>query len=310
MKRIKVFSIWTLLISINFFLLSCEKEVSFNFKDAEKKTVVEGFIDNGAPPIVRLSNSMSYFGLIDFQNLGDIFIHDAYIEVSDGNRKVILKEYSMNFPDTDFMLYYYSIDSTKPEDLDFLGELGKTYSLKIIKETDTFYSKTHIHYPKPLDSLWTQVPDSSWVTDSFPEARELYALYDDPDTLGNFARIFTSINGSPFYTGGISVLSDELGNGVKINLPISPGVAPGDTSSDFASRYYFNLNDTVIVKWSAIDKATHDFYNSLEFSVGLTGNPFAAPIHVISNIEGENVLGIWAGYGSSYHSIIIKDPEP
>jgi hypothetical protein len=66
---------------------------------------------------------------------------------------------------------------------------------------------------------------------------------------------------------------------------------------------YFLKGDTVTVKWSNIDQAQYNFWNSLEYEENNELNPFANPIVVASNINGG--LGIWGGYGSTYKTMIV-----
>ena len=67
---------------------------------------------------------------------------------------------------------------------------------------------------------------------------------------------------------------------------------------------YFNKGDTVTFKLCNIDKATFDFWRTMEFSYASVGNPFSSPSKVLSNISG-NGLGYFAGYAAQYHTIII-----
>jgi hypothetical protein len=67
---------------------------------------------------------------------------------------------------------------------------------------------------------------------------------------------------------------------------------------------YFYKGDTVVVKWSSIDKKTYEFWNTLEFSYGTTGNPFSSPVEVNGNISN-GALGVWAGYGNAFDTLII-----
>lgn len=304
-KFIKVLLYFTLMLGF----LSCEKEVSYRFKESAPKLVIEGAIENDIPPIVKLSNSMDFLGVFNFEDIEEFFIHDAHIEVSDGNRTVVLKEYlAPSFPGFP-SFYFYSVDSSNTEDLSFVGELGKSYTLKIKIGADTYESITHIPYPKAFDSIWVQKPLPDFQPEDFEEAREIMARYTDPDTIGNSYRIFTSINNGPFLPPRSSVISDELGNGTTLDISIAPGHIPGDTTS-FERRRYYEINDEVSIKWSAIDQTTYKFYNTLEYSMLTIGNPFAAPVKVNSNIKGENVLGIWAGYGTSLYDITVEDLEP
>jgi hypothetical protein len=60
----------------------------------------------------------------------------------------------------------------------------------------------------------------------------------------------------------------------------------------------------VQLKLSNIDKATYDFWRTIEYSYATVGDPFSTPTKVLTNIKG-NALGYFGGYASQYRSIII-----
>lgn len=290
-----------LLIAILFFVSSCEKEVHIDLNPGEGKVVVEGRIELGEYPYVSLTQNMSFFSKIDLNTLENLFIHDAHITVSDGQDSIILKEYA--FPYGSNVIYIYTIDSADVFAQQFKGAYDKTYFLKIQLGNQVYTSQTTIPKGKGLDSLWVQMPDRPEET--APEARMLFAKYTDPDTLGNFIRYATKVNNSPFLTPFFSVSDDQIINGTSIPFRILPGYIPVDTI-DRSTYGLFMLGDTVTIQWSSIDKSTYDFWDKLEFAQAATGNPFAAPTAIPSNISNR-ALGIWAGYGHQYYTIIIKD---
>ena len=63
------------------------------------------------------------------------------------------------------------------------------------------------------------------------------------------------------------------------------------------------LGDTVTVKWANIDSRTYDFYNTLENDGG--GSPFSSPLRIKSNVTGDSAIGVWAGYGARYYTLVI-----
>lgn len=292
-----------IIIAILLFTSSCEKEVHINLNPGEGKVVVEGRIELGEYPYVSLTQNMSFFSKIDLNTLEDLFIHDAHITVSDGQDSIVLKEYPFAYGDN--TIYVYTIDSADALAQQFKGAYDKTYFLKIQLGDQVYTSQTTIPRGNGLDSLWAQMPDRPGEVD--PEARMLYARYTDPDTLGNFIRYATKVNRGSFLTPFFSVSDDQIINGTSIPFRILPGYIPVDTI-DRATYGFFMLGDTVTVQWSSIDKSTYDFWDKLEFAQAATGNPFAAPTAIPSNISN-NALGIWAGYGHQYYSIVIKDDE-
>jgi hypothetical protein len=75
---------------------------------------------------------------------------------------------------------------------------------------------------------------------------------------------------------------------------------------DFDTYSYFNRGDSVTVKFTNIDKATFDFWRTMEYSYSSIGNPFASPTKVISNIKGGG-LGYFGGYATQYISLVIPE---
>jgi hypothetical protein len=57
------------------------------------------------------------------------------------------------------------------------------------------------------------------------------------------------------------------------------------------------------VKFTNIDKATFDFWRTMEYSYSSIGNPFASPTTVQGNIKG--ALGYFGGYAAQYKRLII-----
>lgn len=280
---------------------SCEKEVKFNLQNEGNKVVVEGAIETGLPPVVRLSHSIGFFSKVDLQTLADAYVHNADISVSDGQQAVQLKEYT--FSDNGFTTCFYSIDTANPQALTFLGIPGKTYELSIKYEGKTYTSSTSIPFPKPLDSLWYEIPAPEDMPEDYPDSRVLYAQYTDPDTPGNRVRYFVKRNSEAFLPPFYSTENDELVNGNTVRLSLNSGFNKMD-SIDRETFGYFYKGDTVVIKWCAIDKAVYDFWHTLEFSYGASGNPFASPVEIMTNIKG-GALGVWAGYGSTFDTLVI-----
>lgn len=63
--------------------------------------------------------------------------------------------------------------------------------------------------------------------------------------------------------------------------------------------------DTVLVKLSQIDYESYLFWRSLEYQAQSTGNPFAEPINLQSNVE--NGFGGFIGQAATYYKIICKE---
>ncbi|HRP88849.1 MAG TPA: DUF4249 domain-containing protein [Edaphocola sp.] len=284
------------------FFTSCEKEVSFDLpKDIAEKVVVEGSIELNQPPFVLLTKSFGFFSKLDLSSLQNSFLSGAEIFVSDGSRNVQLKEYSIDTLGNKFN--FYTIDTSKPADLSFIGQVGTAYHLKIVYNNKTYEASTTIPQPVSFDSLWSE-PFPTPIPDH-PEFRRVSASYTDPVTPGNRYRYFISVNNGPFNASTFSTINDDIINGTHVTMNFYNVTSPMDTSSNL-EKFAFLPGDSVVIKLSAIDKESYNFWETLEFSVGTTGNPFSTPIKVPSNISN-GALGVWTGYGSSYNKVFIKD---
>jgi len=293
MKLLKVI-FFTLVMAVFF---SCEKNVSFKLHDAETKIVVEASIENDKPPTVVLSTSLDYFSEISPAILENSFVHNAEILISNGVLTHKLKEYQ--FIQNGYSFSYYSIDSSSPATA-FTGQLNTSYSLKITSQGEEYTATTTIPgITKRVDSVfWKQAPE--YLPDSMAA---LMVKVTDPPGYGDYVRYYTKDNSEPFYPAINSVFDDQIIDGTTYTLQVDRGY-PRNLGLTKDELVYFNKGDTVTFKLCNIDKASFDFWRTMEFSYASVGNPFSSPTRVLSNING-NALGYFAGYAAQYHTIVI-----
>ena len=279
-------------------LASCEKAVSFVPRNAGPVVVIEATIENNQPPIVILSRSMSYFSGITPDSLANSFIRNAEIYVSNGTKTHRLKEYA--FPaDNGYIVYYYSTDSASLATA-FEGEFSKSYSLQVKVDGKEYTATTTIPaLTKTLDSVWWKPapnnPDSEKVI--------IMARTTDPPGYGNYIRYFTKSNAELFYPGLTSVFDDQIVDGKTYEVQVEHGV-DRNRSIDLEEYAFFNRGDVVTVKFCNIDKATFDFWRTMEYNYSSIGNPFSSPTKVLSNIKGGG-LGYFGGYAVQYTTLVI-----
>src|SRR5437868_8175531 len=184
------------IFAVSLFLVSCEKNIDINLKNADPVLVVDGQIENGKPPVIILTNSLNYFSQITPALLTQTFVHDADIGISNGTVTHFLKEYT--FPlGGGYTGYYYSIDSTHLATA-FVGEFNKTYTMHINSKGRDYDAVTTI--PKLLkypDSLWFKQAPMNPDTNK----RVLMVRTTDPPGLGNYIRYFTKRNDGTFLPG-------------------------------------------------------------------------------------------------------------
>lgn len=279
-------------------MLSCEKAISFKPRNAGPTVVIEATIENGQPPMVILSHSLNYFSNISPDSLAASFIHQAEIHISNGSKTHRLKEYA--FPaNNGYTVYYYSIDSGNLATA-FPGELNKSYSLQVKTGGKEYTAVTTIpNLTKTFDSLW-------WLpAPNNPDSNKVIVMgrTTDPPGFGNYIRFFTQSNAEPFLPGYTSVFDDQIVDGKTYEIQIEHGVDRNE-SIDLEDYAFFYRGDVVSVKLCNIDKATFDFWRTMEYNYTSIGNPFSSPVKVLSNIQGGG-LGYFGGYAVQYATLVI-----
>lgn len=313
---------------------SCTKVIDINIPDSARQVVVEGTIENNVPPVVVLTKSSKFFDNVNINDIGSYFIHGANVHVtaSDGTQteltelclqnlnlppdqqEVILNAFGFSAIDSDQIpnVCVYTVPDIATYFLtgtcSFVGKERTSYTLDIMSPPlndgqDSIHvtSTTTITTVIGIDSLTTKPHPNPDYADSMVA---VYAYFSVPDTFGNFVRYWTKRNSEPFYTPiGGSVYDDKLFVGLSIGLPVERG-QPKGADFNINTDSYFWKGDTVTVKWGNIDNKTYDFFYTLENDGG--DSPFSSPVKIKTNIN--NGLGIWAGYASSYGTIIVPKP--
>lgn len=303
---------------------SCEEEIFIKLPDVESKIVVEGFIETDLPPYVILTRSQPFFGGIDLNDLGAYFVRGARVVVYSETDSVELVQYDklvlsllpedvlqelgrqfgfeINSIDDIPDIVIYTVD---PGEQFFVGEINKSYRLRVEVEDKVLTAITHIPFPVQFDSMYVQ-PHPNPDIDTLVQ---LWGRMKDPDTLGNYYRYFTRTPNTPWLTNFTTVFDDAFVNGREFPIFIPKGQNLRErTSGDFDQNTfgYWNKKDTCIVRLSTISKSHYDFWRTLEADRGSQGNPFGSFVVVKSNIQGGGI-GVWGGYAST---INVYVPEP
>jgi hypothetical protein len=180
----------------------------------------------------------------------------------------------------------------------FKGALNTTYSLKVkLAEKEYTATTTIPSITKKVDSIW-------WKPVPRDTAGKVAVLVraTDPPGFGDYIRYWTKRNELPFYPGYTSVYDDLLIDGTTYDIEVEAGINRNEGSKD--KERDFRRGDTITFKLSNIDKATYDFWRTMEYTYASVGHPFSSPIKVIGNIQG-GALGYFGGYATQYHTIII-----
>lgn len=280
---------------------SCEKDITIKTKAQEPQLVVEAIIENNEFPLVFLSNSLDYFGQISPQQVANSFVSGATITINNGTITHTLREYAQPIGGG-ITVKFYSADALNPTTA-FVGQVNKTYKLAITTGGKSYTASTTIPIiNRRIDSFWwanvPQIADTNW--------KRIFIKAYDPPGLGDNIRYYTKRNSEPFYAGvPTSAFDDAFIDGTQYEFEIIRGVDRNNARPDGIYSQYFKRGDTVTFKTSQIDKATYDFWRTMEYNYQSIGNPFSTPIKVLSNIKGAPALGYFGGYGAQFHTLII-----
>jgi hypothetical protein len=312
------FRILIVLVACCSILSSCTKEVKIDIPGYEEKVVIDGRIETGMPPIVLISKTQDIYSPTTLDAFLNSFQSGAVVTVSDGTTTVVLDEIcSDNLPPgTEAMaaalfgipeaeLANYHLCAYSSFNTAIFGQVGKTYSLKVVLNGETFTSVTQIVNPTPLNSVfWVQDPDAnpgygySWANLSDPVGQ--YDAY-----LWEVKRI-NLVNGATkdpnFKTTFSPVINDEFFNGQTFNFYYENPFTWDDDTIASKDKGYYKQGDSVVIKFSKMDADVYEFLEKKYMQLQTAGNPFASPTTIPTNIQG-GALGLWAGYSPSFDTL-------
>ncbi len=306
------------IIKYLFFLLagivvnSCTKEVQIDIPGFEEKIVIDGRIETGQPPIVLISISKEIYEPTDLDAFLSGFISDATVVISDGTNSVQLDVIcSDNLPPgTEELaasmlgipadqLSTYNICAYTTLNTDLWGQVGKTYTLTVSYQGETYTASTLIPTPTPLNkTFWKPEPNLTNYGFSWAELSDPPGSFDSyfwevkrlngPDSDASFKPTYSPATDDEFFDGLTFEFWYE--NTYGHELPDSV-------------RWMYALGDTVVIKVSKMDRYVYEFYEKKYMQLQTAGNPFASPTSIPSNFNN-GALGIWAGFSPSFDTLI------
>lgn len=297
------------LLSVSFIYISCEKVIPFEGDLNTPKLVVNSIFESDSTFKVHISSSRSVIDISPFQN-----VEDAVVKIKDDNGSIIE---TLNHLDNGFYLGQV------------FPEQNKTYQLEVIHPNyNNITSTDSLPIPITINSV-----DTSTIIDPINENRlQIILNFDDPENSQNYYLIETSsVNeklviensdtleyeldtilnqtmiltdevfqdgSSPFREQGL--FNDLLFNGQNKNLELEiPNDEYWNFSDGSTEMSYKRLSLTLYLH--NISKSYYYYRTSLELYQNASGNPFAQPVQVYSNID--NGFGIFAGSQVSYFNL-------
>ena len=262
---------YLLFFSTILFFSSCQKVIDVAIKNTEKKYVVEANVtDKPGDSKVLLSATKNVSDNNNFPG-----INGATVSITDNAGNSTL------FTETSEGSY------TAPN---FTGEPGKTYSLLLKLNGETFTAQSTMPQKINLDTLF--------VSDEllFGETRKLVNIaYQDPAGKGQSYRFVQYINGIKNKT--IFANNDDYTDGKKVESKLWY-IADDDNEDEKIMS-----GDTILLDMQCIDAAVYKYWFSLHQSA--TGNSqSASPANAVTNING-GALGYFSAHTLQTKSVIV-----
>ena len=290
-------------------LNSCSKEVKIDIPGFDEQIVIDGSIETGTPAIIFLSNTRDIYAPTDINSYLSGFISGATVIVSDGTITDTLTEICTDnlpagFESIAEEFFGLPIDQLVNLHLcayvstGLVGEVGKTYTLKVIHNDKTYTSSTKIENPTALDNFFWKEQTN------LPGYGFSWAKITDSPVMGDAYRWEVKNLGDLFYSKPFQPFTDDrFYNGLTFEFSVENPMSFRDSTIEDQYRGYYKLGDTIVVKFSKLGKKEFQFFEKKYNQIYSGGNPFATPTNIPTNIEG-GALGIWAGFSPWYDTLI------
>ncbi len=296
--------LWLTFVSL-FLFTSCEKEIQVEIPDYQNKIVIEGSIENGSPAMVIVSRSVSYFAPLDIETLmTDVFIRDAEVTVTSSSGASEQLHFTLCQDSPIYMAYVGH---------NVVGVPGETYKLEVKYDGKVYTAETSIREPVRLDSAYLAFLDEK---DTLPTSRIL--LSDNPLTK-DYYMFQIKVHGKKLHdrlwvTSLPVAFDDATFNGQTVNYEIlrtNPSSLFSATMSEEEQREFYRITyrrgDTVYLKTSMLDYDGYQYWSAMTYPLAVGANPFMSPAPIPCNISGDNVIGVWCGYGSTIDTLYYPE---
>ena len=295
------------LLSISLAYISCEKVIPFDGDVNTPKLVINSVFESDSTFKVHVSSSRSVIDTASFKN-----IDDAIVTIKDRNENIIE---TLNHVENGF----YKGQTFPQENQTYILEINHT-NYANITASDSLPS------PITINSV-----DTSTMVDPINGNRlQISMNFDDPENTQNYYLIETySVNeylviknsdtteyeldttkqfmvltdevfqngGSPWREQGL--FNDLLFNGQNKTLELE---IPNDSWSGSEDGYDWSYKTlTLRLYLHNITLSYYYYRTSLELFQNASGNPFAQPVQVFSNVE--NGFGVFAGSQISFFDL-------
>ena len=271
-----------LTIIIGTLFTACIKEAAQ--KEFDPKFVVEGIIEEGAVPVVKVMHNIPTNFVIDDKQLEALIVRWATVKVSGGGEEEVL---TLTRNDNVFPYLFYVGNSLK-------GKAGQKYKLEVKYNNDVLLSETEIPLYKPA----IKGVSYEWLD---PEKAQPVVNIDNANPEANYL-LFTKLQTQHEFFAttprGVKAI-DQAGKQFTVSLMRTRSIQ--DTIS--SSRYY-QKGDEIAIKVSNVSATSYSLWAAVsQQSLALSFLNYSSDFS--GNIQG-NGVGIWYGANSSVDKLNIN----
>lgn len=274
-------------VVLGLFLMSCEDVIQLDLPKTTPILVVDGTITNLAgQQVIKLTKSQDLLATTT-----PLAVTNATVKVTDNLGRI----YEFKDLKNDGQYIWTPANAT-----DIMGVVGKTYTLEVKSENETYQAVSALKRVPKIDSIVYKFDDADLRQqgDGKPKTGYTAQFYaTDPKGVGDCYRIKVYKNGKLFSdANNITIAYDAIGNksplgdGLMFILPIRRAAAP---------QLYLE-NDKLSVELLSITEAHFDFWTQLRQELnnaGLFARPAARiPCNVLNvNANSEQKPAGWFG---------------
>lgn len=280
----KIYSLITL-VGLAGMVVSCEETVQLDLKQTPSRIVIEGQVTNAlGSQYVRVTSSDGFY-----QSGQTTRVTNAQVTVSDDTGEVTSFIHNPRGV-TDSTGYYLPPNG-------FIGQVGRTYTLKVVVDGKTYEASDKLNRMTPLDSLGYR-PNAIRERDKPSDGKtyELLLWAKEPQDTEDYYLVKYYRNDSLVYTNDTDVyILNDYGVGENIN--------------GFPSSVYYSIGDRARWEMYNVSRKAFLFYSDLSTILNSDGGMFSPPpANPRSNFSG-GALGFFQVSGVTHIDVTLKDPN-
>ena len=258
--------------SVIFSLISCEEIISIDLNNADKKIVIEGTItDQPGPYTVKITKTTDYYNPGSYPT-----VSGAQVTITD---------------DLGFSEQLHETADGIYQTINLQGTSGRTYTLTVNSEGETYNAVSYLPQPTEIDSLYYKKSEEG-VRHKDKEGYNLTVNFTDKPGVEDYKRIKIYRNGK--LQNGYFLYNGRLSDGNKIEYD--------------RIHIAFELNDFVFVELLSIDEVTYEYYSTISNATASSGGnkiQTKIPANPNSNLSGD-ALGYFGAFTVRPDSVLIK----